>query len=557
MRFTEAQKVSAQTPVLSQYDWCFLFDFTISPYDNFWASEENNNGDPKATWEQGTGWVGDDTYLLNNGFQYQNQITIRGVLQSWAVDPATVSFVYADLVFSYRQVQGNILSDNNPYARVTIGTIFEERTGFPEQQFDYESMSRYSSQVFTDVFDEDQVSILVWAGRLNNTAPVGGKTEIHSLEFRGLGTNPFGQDNCGQNLPPTPTPIIATSTPQTYPAYVCPPDPVDSDTVDARYQGTCQHCLWQEVTPTLEATATGSGTTTPAVTAQPTSSIPTATPIRRTNNSPTATPVIEQEEVSKQGLFTGNGSWWELVDGIYGNGAVYVDVEGTSSWSRVVSMRFYLSRLSTSEIDLQSFIIAYDLDSPNVPSWNLLVTSFQANGSQLDEQAVLIATGSDLTINIISLIASDAHYLEVVFRSAESPDQLNLAPSSVRLASARATYDEIGASSVWDNFGVQCYSPEDYPQQEYNPEDIFSASGFQETNEVCYVLFPYIENSRIIENVASVFVNDDVQVELAQVELCISFWQFPSLVLLGWRFPVELFVNGSMAIVIIRLLRGW
>ncbi|MEM9954345.1 MAG: hypothetical protein AAF846_22230 [Chloroflexota bacterium] len=222
-------------------EWCYFFDFTIAPYDNFWKPEENNNGDPKATWELGTGWVGDDTYLLDNGFQYQNQITMRGVLQSWAIDPVNAIFVYADLVFSYRQVQGNILSDNNPYARVTIGTIFEERTGFPEQQFDYESMARFSSQSFGSIFDEDQVSFLVWAGRLNNTAPVGGKAEVHSIEFRGLGSNPFGQDNCGANAPsPTPTLDLTqiTATASSTPTFT----PFPTRTVDA--------------TPTIQPTST-------------------------------------------------------------------------------------------------------------------------------------------------------------------------------------------------------------------------------------------------------------------------------------------------------------
>ena len=143
-------------------EWCYTWDFTLS--DGGWTSPA------VATYTPGVGWVGHE-YDANSNTHCEIKLTfpMAGEVTS----------------FSYTGCKPTGSGSNN-------ATLFELLLGGTDVYDDIIGIDEgcpVSNEVTMDVTADTAIIAL-------NAGTSGGATTISSVTMRGLGTNPFGTDNC-------------------------------------------------------------------------------------------------------------------------------------------------------------------------------------------------------------------------------------------------------------------------------------------------------------------------------------------------------------------------
>lgn len=147
-------------------DWCFVYDFTISPGD--WAAYSPGGAD-RARWVAGQGWAPATA-------QYQGLVQIQS-------DPFTDSEITSVTVNLSTVLNGpdnyaciNLPDRFGPDNCITSGVLTE---------FTYSPVTPSSSTgIFLNMAADDDSPVTPWAGY------------IRSVIIRGNGTSPFGGSNC-------------------------------------------------------------------------------------------------------------------------------------------------------------------------------------------------------------------------------------------------------------------------------------------------------------------------------------------------------------------------
>jgi len=154
--------------------WCYTFDFEAS--DGGWISA----GEGLGTYDPGVGWR-TQFGVLSDG----NGYTILELQLAFAAEIKSV-----DVSVQVTEASAHPYPSNWIYATTNVGTIITSG-GTPG----------VGSYVVNWTGDQTVTGInflQVSAGYINGASDPGGIVILKTVTIRGLGTNPFGSDNCGE-----------------------------------------------------------------------------------------------------------------------------------------------------------------------------------------------------------------------------------------------------------------------------------------------------------------------------------------------------------------------
>jgi len=170
--------------------WCYVFDFTGGSA-NGWTFVNNNAGNPFGSAAAGGIMYGDlrDPAATGSAF--------RRIVMQRAFPSTPISLESIEVTYDYTFAGDGVAS--TVFIRTSVnGSLQQSFTRAQIIAGDFNTGTNLGYQKWEGNFASPTSVLLDWSARIDSSSPFtyNGNVRIKTVTLRGLGTNPFGADNC-------------------------------------------------------------------------------------------------------------------------------------------------------------------------------------------------------------------------------------------------------------------------------------------------------------------------------------------------------------------------
>lgn len=410
---------------------------------------------------------------------------------------------------------------------------------------------------------------------------------ISEIELRGIGTNPFGIDNC--NLP-TPTPTITqipsvtptptqtaipptsppNNNPDVHPLEICPDMPVDSENVSNEYRSNCSHCIgfpsddspsptpnefWYTQTAEYAGTpSTQEATPTIMYGSAPTDVVTVSTQYYASPTPQDSMPSAQNYSCSS---FPCNDNF-DAVTGTIVSGELQSDDVGSE---RLITVRYNAPIVSGFPLQLNFVSMGYTLSQPTYTGLDGFISVRNATG------IVIFETWFDASSSSFIIEPQETYGGAFMDWSPSAATSIWVSLYASRQApldgsvtvTALSMSVEDPATQMFNADEVVCSDPSQYPFEQRSIDDIFSFSDITITSEpTCLPLMIEIDATQFISALASfISVSAPEWIGIPAVELCVTWQSIPNMTVFEIEIPIiELISAAIVGFIVKTMLRG-